>query len=71
MKAPPKTWQKPAPRGIRRPKFGGIDLPRYRRQAGALIDVRARFDFPDDFELLAEPAVRSHAPADSRLVSAE
>ena len=27
--------------------------------------MRARFDFPDDFELLAEPAVRSHAPADS------
>ena len=24
--------------------------------------MRARFDFPDDFELLAEPAVRSHAP---------
>ena len=48
-------------------EFGGIDLPRYRRQAGALNDVRARFDFPDDFELLAEPAVRSHAPADSRL----
>ena len=30
--------------------------PEYRRQAGALNDVRARFDFPDDFELLAEPA---------------
>ena len=43
----------------------GIDLPRYRRQACALNDVRARLDFPDDFELLAEPAVRSHAPADS------
>ena len=49
--------------GIRELEFGGIDLPRYRRQAGALNDVRARFDFPDDFGLLAEPAVRSHAPA--------
>ena len=64
----PHPWQTTRNGRVLAPSAPGpspAGLPRYCRQAGALNDVRARFDFPDDSELLAEPAVRSHAPADS------